>query len=116
MKKKFFILFFLAIFGKPSFAQKQGQELIDSLLMVLKTAKEDTNKITTLNALAFEFRNTHNDSTILLANEAIILANKQSYKLGLADGYLNVGRAKFNQGDLLDALSNCNKALILYEE
>ena len=51
-----------------SFAQSAK---IDSLLSILKTAKEDSTKIKTLNDLAWKFQNSNPDSSILLSEQAL---------------------------------------------
>ena len=56
---KFLFCFFLsAVFFVSAQAQKQNK--IDSLLQVLKTAKEDTSKINTLNRLSRQIWETGN--------------------------------------------------------
>ena len=57
MKKtiSLFLILSACFFSLQCFAQ---QNKIDSLLKVLKTVKEDTNKVNTLNALGRETRNT----------------------------------------------------------
>ena len=54
MKKAFLFLIIIIFIASQSNAGKQGQEKIDSLFSVLKTAKEDTAKVNTVIALAIE--------------------------------------------------------------
>src|ERR1035437_3742011 len=88
--------FFLLLIGgvKQSFADSQGipsgQKEIDSLLSILKTSKDDTNKIKTLNALSRLYANTSNYEPALQdAQEALQRSEKILYKKGMAAAYNN---------------------------
>src|SRR5258706_12785161 len=100
----------------PSFSQKQGQEKIDSLLTVLKTAKQDSIKVNALNMLAYELRNNNPDTAMYLADEALALATKANYKIGMANAYLWRGVAVMNLGKYEEALKNSMEALKIYDQ
>jgi two-component system NtrC family sensor kinase len=100
----------------PSFSQKQGQEKIDSILAVLKVAKQDSTKVNTLNALSYEFRSNDPDTAIYFANEALALATKTNYKMGIANAYLSLGAATMNLGKYEEALKNNMDALKIYDQ
>jgi len=85
MKTTLLLIVVLIIAG-PSFSQKQGQKKIDSLFSVLKKTKQDSTKVNTLNALAYEFRSNDPDTATYFANEALALATKTNYKIGIANG------------------------------
>ena len=116
MKKM--ILFFIVITGIAitSFAQKQAKSKIDSLFSVLESAKPDTAKVSTLNALAFEFADNNPDTSIYYASEAQALAIKLNYKIGIANAYLTIGNALINLGNYEKALKNINDALMIYDQ
>ena len=61
-------------------AQGQNQQKIDSLLNLLKTAKEDTNKVIYLNDLGDEMVYSDPDTAIILGNQALSLAEKSGDK------------------------------------
>ncbi|MBI3511732.1 MAG: tetratricopeptide repeat protein [Bacteroidetes bacterium] len=78
----FFILFLAAFMQKVAFAQ-QGQ--LDSLRELLKTDKEDTNKIFHLNAIGRELCYGNPDTAILLGEQALAIVLKlDSAKSGSA--------------------------------
>ncbi len=116
MKKTLLLFVILNSFQHLCLAQKQGQEKIDSLFSVLKVAKEDTAKVNTLNAIAFEYRSNKPDTAIYFANEALSLATKVNFKMGVADAYLWIGTAITNLGKYEKALSPLNDALRLYDQ
>ncbi len=89
---------------------------IDSLVLVLKSSKPDTNKVNTLNALAEELKNENPDTAIYFANEALAFATKLAYKIGIADAKLSKARANANLGKTEEGLKNCNDALKLYDQ
>ncbi len=107
------ILFFLSI-ARLSYSQ---QHQVDSLANVLKTAKEDSNKVKTLNELSREIILAGNylkaDS---LSRLAIQISEKINYGKGEAIAYLNIGKIGRNKGNYLDALTNYREALKIYEE
>jgi two-component system, NarL family, sensor histidine kinase UhpB len=97
-------------------AQKKDRSKIDSLFAILKTPKEDTGKVNTLNALANEFANNNPDTAIYFANEALALSTKLNYKMGIADAYLFSGRGLRFLGKYKEQLKFYNEALKLYNE
>jgi tetratricopeptide (TPR) repeat protein len=109
MKKLFLIitLIFIIPLDNNAFAQ---QNKMDSLIILLKTAKEDTNKVNILNLLSDELCNIGlNDSAIRYANQAILLANSINGKVwlkGAADGYSNLALVYYHQGNYPEAIKN----------
>ena len=103
-----YILFLFIIKGIILFIPNgYGQNpKIDSLLTVLKTTKEDTNKVNTLIELAWEVSSNNPDSTILLGNEAILLANKINFLKGKAISYGVIGYGYYYKGDYSQTLKN----------
>jgi len=86
-----------------SFTAYTQNKTIDSLQKSLLTQKEDTVKVNTLNAISYEYRYADTDSSLHFANQALALATKLNYQLGLADAkvrlsmlYATVG--KYNEG------------------
>jgi signal transduction histidine kinase len=116
MKKVIFLLILIASIIKLSYCQNQGQEKIDSLFTVLKTAKEDTAKVNTLNVLAKEFRSNNPDTAIYIASEAMALATKINDKLGIADAHLVIGIGLIITGKYEEALKHFNDVLTLCDE
>jgi signal transduction histidine kinase len=117
MKKAFFLLVVIAGIAKLSFCQKQGQEKIDSLFTILKTAKEDTSKVHRVINLAYAFfKNNNFDTTLFYANEALALATKLNDKMGIAEANSAIGKALYFLGKYKEALKNFNNELKLYDE
>jgi two-component system, NarL family, sensor histidine kinase UhpB len=97
------------LFSQESFSQNNK---IDSLLQVLKTVKEDTNKVNTLNALAKETRNTGDyEVSRQYSKEALLLTEKINFEKGKIRVYLNIGATYFYQNNFLVALENFLMAL-----
>jgi signal transduction histidine kinase len=107
---------FLAIILFPHFANAQNNK-IDSLKTVLQTAKDDTNKINILNALASNLIDKGGfDSAMTYASAAKDLAEKTQFKKGIASSYNNTGNVYLKQGDYTKALKNYLQALKVWEE
>ncbi|WP_417289732.1 tetratricopeptide repeat protein [Corallibacter sp.] len=86
MKKIAFILLFATT---SVFSQ------VDSLLLELKTIKDDTSKVKLLNEIGRKSFNTNITLAFKHLQDAIILSEKLNYKSGLADSYKNLGTAYF---------------------
>lgn len=115
--RNFFLLLFYFIFSVNfSFAQSH---VVDSLkIELLKNGlKEDTNEVKILNALASEFGlRRSNDSALKYALRAEKLAEKLSYKKGLADALNGIGSIFFNKSSYAEALQYHTRSRRLREE
>lgn len=110
----FFILLFCCC-CKTLFAQSNKK--IDSLLSVLKTAKEDTGKVNTFNGLSLEIQRTANYSVSKkYADDALLLAEKINFKKGIAVSHVNIGNIYRAQGNYSDALKSFLASIKISEE
>ena len=102
----------------------QSDKKTDSLLMVLKTQKEDTGKVNTLNALSKQSLVTKNISGAKkYAEDALLLAEKKRFKNGITNAYINIGNTYTQQGNTYyyqgnhpEALKNYLAALNIFEK
>ena len=121
MKKIIFLfLFFLA--AQNLFSQNSET---DSLLKVLQTQKEDTNKIRLLNELSYKLILTDDyDKAMKYSNDAIMISEKLiqqasdvplliSIKKAKANTYHNMGIVQRNKADYNSALDFYSKALAI---
>ncbi len=97
----------------PLFAQNRA---IDSLRNLLRGEPNDTEKIKSLNVLAYLLIQNKPDSTIILAVQADTLAQKLGWERGVARAYYNMGYGYFNLGDFPKALEYYQNALTLNEK
>ncbi|MBK6698944.1 MAG: tetratricopeptide repeat protein [Saprospiraceae bacterium] len=97
-------------------AQAQKQQKIDSLMNLLKTAKEDTNKVNHLYNLGRELMYSNPDTAMILGNQALSLSEKATSKKHIADSYHIIALAYFLKGNYPSSLENNFKALALREE
>jgi adenylate cyclase len=122
IKVLFFLFIFLSLpfgegWGGAAFAQKQGQPKIDSLQAVLKTAKEDTSKVNTLNLICWEKINISEYAEARkYANEALALAEKIGFKKGTADSYHQIGIIYDYLYDYPNALEYYQKCLTIMKQ
>jgi serine phosphatase RsbU (regulator of sigma subunit) len=110
--KYLFILLTLSCCYSTSLAQ---QAKVDSLQNVLKTAKEDTSKVNTLNVLAWELKNNNPDTSIILSTQALLLAQKNKYPKGIVQCYHNLGVFNYFKGNYALSLDYDFKALKIRE-
>ncbi len=101
-------LFFLFSSSQKNFAQSQSK--IDSLLNVLKTSKEDTNKVYTLNNLSRVYWTNSPDTSLRFARQAMELAKKIYFKKGIGIAYLNVAVYLRNTGNYEAAIQVLDSA------
>ena len=104
------------------------QNKIDSLLLLLKTDKADTNKLNHLNKLTREYNGIGSyDSALFYAHSALKLSTvivngtkqsgvKQIAQKGKASAYNNIGVTYYNQGNFPEALNNQLVSLKIREE
>ena len=62
-----------------------------SLLLELKTAKEDTNKVTLFRNIGVSLAHRDPQKAIAYWKQGVILAKKLNYDMGLARSYINIG-------------------------
>ena len=106
--KKIIVLFTLILALQQT---SSAQDKIDSLLAVLKTAGEDTNRVNALNLLSYELLYSNIDTTIYLSNQAKDLSEKLNYSKGNAGAYLRLGQAYNNLGSYDQSQFFLSKAL-----
>jgi serine phosphatase RsbU (regulator of sigma subunit)/Tfp pilus assembly protein PilF len=103
------ILFFFVLLGN-------SQNKIDSLNKALSKSKIDTSKINIINMLALEFKNINPDTSIIIAQKAIVLSQSINYELGLAEANLCIGQANLMMGKNEDAQLALTKSKMLFEK
>ncbi len=92
-----------------------SQTGIDSLLIVLKTTKGE-EKVNTLNNLSIAYRNRSLPQSMEYAEQAIKLAEKLNYKVGIGDGLRNKGIVFYLQNKYENALIEYKKAFDLFKK
>ena len=130
-KTSFFLIlfFFITVIWKESgvnvFAQNRN---IDSLRILIKKDKPDTNKVNHFNKLSREYINIGSyGNALLYANSSLQLATviqngeksfpiTQATKKGIADSYSNFGIVYWRKSDYTKALEYYFKALKIDEE
>jgi len=91
-------------------------QTLDSLNNLLKTAKEDTNKVRILNASSFESKIESPDNSLQYAEEALKLAQSLSYKKGIANSFAAIGLVYKSNHDIEKAIEyNLQSLKIQYE-
>ncbi len=111
-----FLVSLLLIFVFQLEALAQSNHKIDSLSRVLKTEKEDTNKINTLYEMAWELSQNSPDTAIKLDKQALQIAENIQWKNGEAKLTNDMGWYYYTKGDYPSALEYTNKAITFYEE
>ncbi len=94
----------------------QAKNKVDSLLTRLQQSIHDTDRINTLNELAWSLKYFNPDTAILLCNQALELARKTDWKKGQSTAYRNLGVFNHLKGDYSNALSFYRRALSINED
>lgn len=111
------IIVLLVIFAiNPGFTQKQGMQLIDSLKSELTKSTEDTSKVRLLGKISFQYYQFDTDLGIYYAEQAIRLAEKLNWGLGIAFSYNYLGTNYAVKGNHPKALEFFSKSLSKYTE
>jgi tetratricopeptide (TPR) repeat protein len=119
MLKKAPLICFLLLWGVLISHHSIAAQLskLDSLIKLLHTAKQDTEKINILNNLGLEYENEGqyqlSDS---MAGQALQLANKINFEIGKATAYKILATTNQDRGNYVPALDNFSKALAIRKE
>lgn len=105
---RYFLALFLAFFGHNSYAQLMN---IDSCLTVLKTAKDDTNKVLLLDAIAWEISYSSLQKGIDYSNQAYDLAKKLNYERSYARIFNTQAAIYTDMAEIPKALDLCLEGL-----
>jgi serine phosphatase RsbU (regulator of sigma subunit) len=108
--KKLFLIGCYTLLGQGLFAQNDIQHLIDSVNILYKSTKEDTNKVLLLSELSYRFRNRNADTAIFFGNQALILSENLNYQKGKGMAIHDLAAAYFFQDDYGKALEYSNQA------
>lgn len=107
------ILIFLFI-NLLGYAQNRA---IDSLQILIKNDKEDSNKVNHLNAISSNYQlEGEFENGLIYGEKALQLAEKLNSKKGIAISRSNIGTIYLIEGDFQRALDNFNISLELYKE
>ncbi|HFC00988.1 MAG TPA: tetratricopeptide repeat protein [Phaeodactylibacter sp.] len=110
INKIFTILFFLS-FLQLSF----GKGNVDSLLVALQNAKEDTTIVNHLEKLSWEYHRTQPEKTIFFAQKSLEIAHKLDYTVGIIRAKNVLAVAYSIQGNFDKAFLTFNEAILLAE-
>ncbi|RPH25023.1 MAG: hypothetical protein EHM93_20165 [Bacteroidales bacterium] len=116
VRKHLTILFFFLLISGNSYAQKQGQELIDSLKADISNTAKDTNLVKKLGRLSFEYYRFDVKQGINYGMQALHLADSLSWKKGVAYANNSLGNNYSTKGEYPKALECYMKSLSLYTE
>jgi len=109
MKAIYKLFFLFTFFSSYSFAQTPT---IDSLQVLLKKDKADTNKVNHLNGIALECIDIGlHDTALYYCRKAFQLAEQLKYKKGIATAHNFMGHISFDKGELQGALKNYTVSL-----
>ena len=114
--KKIFAYLVSALGFLPAVGCFAQQNQIDSLVLVLKKDKDDTNKVNALNLLAWEFKSRFTDTAIVLSGKALQLAQKNNWKKGIAISFHQLGVFNYFKSNLELSLSYYTNALELWKQ
>jgi tetratricopeptide (TPR) repeat protein/two-component sensor histidine kinase len=116
MRNKTFLLFILiTVIHATGIAQQD--KIADSLLNVLKTQKEDTNKVNTLNRLSNRFsQRKEYELSNKYSKDAISLAEKLNFKRGILNAYSSLGTNNYNLHNYKEAIQNFRTMMKFAEE
>jgi tetratricopeptide (TPR) repeat protein len=115
--KSIFLYSFSLIFLLMCCQVSAQNKKIDSLLGLIKTDKEDTNKVIHQYILSREYANVGVfDKGLLYGKQALTLAQSLNFKKGVAYSYNYLGVTYFNYGNYPEALKNYFASLKAHED
>lgn len=82
----------------------------------MKTMADDTAKVNLMNRLADEFRDYDTEKGLFYANNALLLAEKLHYRLGIGEAHKALGINYYRMGIYDASLENNLKAISIFKE
>lgn len=117
IKTSILFLLLICICQSGLLAQSKTNKIIDSILIILKTAKEDTVKVKNMIELGSQYRVAGDfKMSLQVQNEALALAEKLHFKKGAASAFSGIGRTYRTMGNNTEALKKYTASLSLWEE
>jgi serine phosphatase RsbU (regulator of sigma subunit) len=115
--KKLLLVILFIVYNSVFLILHAQNKKVDSILNVIKTEKEDSNKVNSLNALSYKLDQANNfDTALTCAEDAKRLAEKIEFRRGLAKAYDAVALVYADKDVYPKALENEKKALAIYED
>ena len=112
-----FLLLLLLLICSTAFAQRKvGQARLDSLLAELPRAKPDTNRVRLLYAITSEYYYSKSSEGINYASQALALAQRMTWKKGMASAYTILGNQYLMKSNYPQALTAYLSGLKIAEE
>jgi signal transduction histidine kinase len=99
MSASFFRNFCLALLLLSAGAGLSQSRMTDSLEKLLKTAKEDTNRVKILDDLCWEYTINKSKKSGEYARQMLALAQKINYRKGIGNAYADLGASNYMQGN-----------------
>jgi signal transduction histidine kinase len=106
----------LLFFSLWAFPQKKGQELLDSMLRVLPQAGEDTNKVKLLVSISQLYLSVNPRDGFGYADSGMVLAQKISWKKGMANLNNVLGLLTGDTGNNTAARDYFQKSFVINKE
>ncbi|MEM7369771.1 MAG: CHAT domain-containing protein [Bacteroidota bacterium] len=114
--KSYFVFLLILSGGFLNSLTAQIQMNLDSLAEVIDQAKPDTNKVRSMNLLAFQIVEDAAKQAQQLAEKALTLADSLGDLSGQANSYYVIGFAQYQMGDLVQADKMAQKAISYAKE
>lgn len=109
------IISFLAL-NTSLYAQKRGQERIDSLLTELPKTKEDTNKVNILYGISMKYKSINVEEGIKYGEQCLALAKQLGWEKGEANGLYVLCLNNMEKGDYHKSMAFGEGALAKYAQ
>ena len=111
--KKIILLLLIALYFNSSHAQTGNP---DSIIQLLQKDKEDTSRVLHLADLSYEYLESKPDTTMILALEALSLANRIGFLKGKAASLIRIGNTYNVSGNYAKAMEIQLQALQINEK
>jgi len=109
------ITILVLVMVRGTFAQKEGQQLVDSLSTELAVSKEDTNKVRLLATLSYEMSNINAEEGLKHGQEALKLAEKLNDLYGMGIAHLALDRCNYHLSRIPETIDHALKAKMIFE-
>lgn len=116
MKKILFLILFSLIYKYQLIAKSNNESIVDSLLTIINSTKNDTHKLNSLSTIAQKYWSINPPEGLPYATKALDLAKKMNWKSKICEAYGVLGINYVILSDNIKGALNLEKSLALAKE
>jgi tetratricopeptide (TPR) repeat protein len=111
-----FLIYNTASWGQANDIRSDKQQTIDSFKTRLQQNLPDTERVSTLNELAWQLNSINPDTAFALSMQALELAKQSDFPKGIGQAHLNLGGFNYLRGNYPKSIDHYTKAMQIWKK